>query len=130
MMTRVAVICVFAALTACSQAEPVSKAEDAQAPAAEQAAVASWPVEPGTYEYTRSDGRAGVNTVAADGTYSNAITGGVVETGKWSNEGELSCLVSDEGGERRCYTFTRPDAEGNLTGTMESGVTITLRKVS
>ena len=133
-MKLIATVCVLAALGACSKADTTSDTntttETAQEPAAPDAAVASWPVEPGTYEYSRSDGRAGVNTVAADGTYSNAITGGAVETGKWAIEGGLSCLVSDAGGAKRCYTFTQPDAEGNLTGTLPDGLTITVRKTA
>lgn len=132
-MKRIATLCVLATLAACSQAETTAEAENtteaAPDPAGPGAAVASWPVEAGTYEYNRSDGRAGVNTLAADGTYSNAIKGSGVETGKWANEGARSCFVSD-GGENRCYTFTQPDAEGNFSGTMESGVTIKLRKTA
>ncbi len=132
-MHKFILVAAAAALAGCSQADTTSAAENtseaAQQPAAADAAVASWPVEPGTYEYTRSDGRAGVNTLAADGTYSNAITGGATETGTWAIENGQSCLVSD-GGEKRCYTFTQPDAEGNLTGTMADGVTITVRKTA
>ena len=70
------------------------------------------------------------NRVKADNTYSNAIKGGKVETGTWSTENGQSCLVSDDGGEKRCYTFTKPDANGNFTGTMPDGMTITIRKTS
>ena len=127
-MKKIAMLCALAALAACSEAEaPV--AEDAAAPAAEEAAVAHWPIEAGTYEYTRSDGVSGINTVAADGTYSNAVTGEEVETGTWGEEGGLSCLTPAEG-DKRCYTFTEPDAEGNFAGTMESGVTVAVRKTA
>ena len=47
---------------------------------------ASWKLEAGTYEFTREDGTRGVNTVAADGTYSIAYTGGKTETGTWAEE--------------------------------------------
>ena len=126
-MKKIAMLCVLAALTACSESATTPEAEEAEAPTAE-VAVASWPLQAGTYEYTRSDGMAGINTVAADGTFSNAVTGGEIETGTWAQEGNLSCL-SPEGGEKRCYTFTAPDAEGNLTGTTTGGVTATIRKV-
>ena len=130
-MKKFTLICALAALAACSETETAPEAEaTAEAPEAAVAeAPASWPIEPGTYEYSRSDGTSGVNTVAADGTFSNAVTGGDVETGTWAQEGDLSCLTPAEG-EKRCYTFTPPDAEGNLTGTMQNGVTVTIRKTA
>ena len=132
-MRKLLLIAGVFALAACGDNETASEAEpttEAQPdPVAADTAVASWPAEAGTYEYTRSDGRAGVNTLAADGTYSNAMKDGTVETGKWANESARSCFVSD-GGDNRCYTFTQPDAEGNFSGTMEGGITITLRKTA
>lgn len=107
-----------------------TEAETSQEPLTEDAAAGSWPIEPGTYEYTRSDGRTGVNTLAADGTYSNAIAGGTVETGTWNNETGLACFASKDSNETRCYTFTAPDAEGNFTGSLSDGVTITVRKTA
>lgn len=127
-MKKIALLCGLSVLAACSQAETAPEAEATEA-VVQEAAVASWPIEAGTYEYTRSDGVAGVNTLAADGTFSNAVTGGEVETGTWGQESDLSCLVPEKG-DKRCYTFTQPDADGNLTGTMESGVTVTIRKTA
>ena len=71
----------------------------------------------------------GINTLTADGKFSNAVAGGDIETGTWGQEGGLSCLTPDEG-EKRCYTFTQPDAEGNFTGTMADGVTVTVKKTA
>ena len=126
-MKKIVMLCGLAVLAACSQAETTPEAEATEAAA--EAPAAAWALEAGTYEYTRSDGVSGVNTVAADGTFSNAVEGGDVETGTWGQEGELSCLTPAEG-DKRCYTFTTPDAEGNFTGTMESGVTVEVRKVA
>lgn len=126
-MKTVALLCAVAALAACSDAE--APAEEAAAPAEEAAAVAeaSYEIEPGTYEYERSDGMSGINTLTADGKFSNAAEGGIIETGTWAQEGNLSCLTPDDG-EKRCYTFTQPDAEGNFSGTMPDGVTVKVRK--
>jgi len=87
-----------------------------------------WPIQPGSYEYTRSDGTGGVNTVAADGTFSNTRQDGTTETGTWREEADWSCIVPSQGAERR-YTFTEPDAEGRFTGTMDNGVTARMRKI-
>ena len=126
-MKKIAILCALGALAACSEAENAPNAEATEAAA--EAPAAAWALEAGTYEYTRSDGVSGVNAVAADGTYSNAVEGGEIETGTWGQEGELSCLVPAEG-DKRCYTFTPPDAEGNFIGTMENGVTVEVRKVA
>jgi hypothetical protein len=128
-MKNIAMLCALAALAACSEAETTAEANNQVEPAAAEATVASWPMEAGTYEYTRSDGTSGVNTVKADGTFSNAITGGGTETGTWREENGLSCLTP-EGGEKRCYTFTKPDADGNFTGTLPNGVTAKIRKTA
>ena len=128
-MKRFAMLCALAAFTACSDAETTNEAENQAEPAAAEAAVASWPLEAGTYEYTRSDGKSGVNTLAADGTFSNAVTGGEIETGTWGQEGDLGCFVPASG-EKRCYTFTAPDAEGNFTGTTTDGITVQVRKTA
>jgi hypothetical protein len=88
-----------------------------------------WKIEPGTYEYTRSDGSNGVTKVAADGTYTSTAKDGTSESGTWHDEGEWSRIVPTSGAERR-YAFTPPDAQGEFTGTMESGLTANLRRVS
>ena len=72
---------------------------------------------------------AGWVTLTPDGKFSNARSGGEIETGTWAQEGDLSCLTPDEG-DKRCYTFTQPDAEGNFTGTTPEGVTVTVRKTA
>jgi hypothetical protein len=126
-MKKIALICALAALTACQQDAPEPVAEETVA--AEAATPAAYAIEAGTYDYTRSDGVSGVNTLAADGTYSNARTDGVTETGTWGQEGDLGCFTPEEG-EKRCYTFTTPDAEGNFTGTMADGVTVEVKKTA
>jgi hypothetical protein len=129
-MKKFALLCAVAALAACSDAE--APAEEAAAPAADEVAAvaeASYEIEPGTYDYERSDGTSGINTLTADGKFSNAVEGGTIETGTWAQEGGLSCLTPDDG-EKRCYTFTQPDAEGNFTGTMPDGVTVTIKKTA
>jgi hypothetical protein len=92
-------------------------------------AAAAYELQAGTYEYTRSDGTSGINTLTADGKFSNAVEGGEIETGTWAQEGGQSCLTPDEG-DKRCYTFTQPDADGNFTGTMADGVTVNVRKTA
>lgn len=87
-----------------------------------------WAMEPGTYEYTRSDGTRGTSTVAADGTYSNQPQGGTPETGTWREEADWSCLTPNAGAQRR-YAFTQPDADGRFTGSMDNGVTAEMRKI-
>jgi len=129
-MKKFALLCAVTALAACSDAE--APTEEAVAPAAEEtaaAAEAAYEIGPGTYEYERSDGTSGINTLTADGKFSNAVEGGEIETGTWGQEGGLSCLTPDEG-DKRCYTFTQPDAEGNFTGTMTTGVTVTIKKTA
>jgi hypothetical protein len=127
------VLCALATLAGCSEADTTADANavDANA-AAEPAAEAAgehFPMAAGTYEYIRSDGTSGVNTVKADGTFSNAVTGGAVETGTWAEENGQSCLTPATG-EKRCYTFTKPDAEGNFTGTLANGVTVKIKKTA
>lgn len=133
-MKPLILLAIVAAIAACDQPKTAPESTSGEAKtAAEPAApaqAASWPLEAGTYEYSRSDGRAGVNTVAADGTFSNAVTGGETETGTWANENGQVCLSGGSNGEKRCYTFTQPDAEGNFTGTMANGITMTVRKVA
>jgi len=129
-MKKFALLCAVTALAACSDAE--APAEEAAAPAAEETAAvaeASYEIEAGTYEYSRSDGSSGINTLTADGKFSNAVADGTIETGTWAQEDGLSCLTPD-GGEKRCYTFTQPDADGNFTGTMTNGVTVTIKKTA
>ena len=127
-MKKIALLCALGVLAACSEAETAPEAEATEAVA--EAPATAWALEAGTYEYTRSDGASGVNTVAADGTFSNAVEGGEIETGTWAQEGDLSCLTPAEG-DKRCYTFTQPDAEGNFTGSLEGGeVTVEVRKVA
>ena len=87
-----------------------------------------WAIEPGTYEYTRSDGTRGVNTIAADGTFFHEPEGAPVETGTWREEADWSCITPSQGRERR-YAFTEPNAEGRFTGTMDNGVTAEMRKI-
>jgi hypothetical protein len=128
-MKKIALLCAVAALAACTEADTTNETAAQPEPAAEEAAAASWQLQAGTYEYTRSDGTSGVNTLAADGTFSNAIAGGKTETGTWGQEGDLSCLVPKDG-EKRCYTFTQPDADGNFTGTTTDGVTVKVRKTA
>jgi hypothetical protein len=126
-MKKFALLCTIAALAACSEAE--APTEEAAAPAAEVTAAAAYELQAGTYEYTRSDGTSGINTLTADGKFSNAVEGGEIETGTWAQEGGQSCLTPDEG-DKRCYTFTQPDADGNFTGTMADGVTVNVRKTA
>ncbi|HWT31269.1 MAG TPA: hypothetical protein VEB68_00770 [Croceibacterium sp.] len=125
-MKQIAMVCALVALAACRQ-DAAAPAEEETA-TAEQGAPAAWGLEAGTYAYSRSDGVAGINTVAADGTYSNAVNSGEIETGTWAQEGELGCFAPAEG-DKRCYTFTQPDASGSFTGTMADGTTVTVRKV-
>lgn len=122
-------LCAVAALAACSEAEAPTEADAVEPAAASEAAAAIWAIEAGTYEYTRSDGVSGVNTLAADGRFSNAVSDGTVETGTWGQEGDLSCLTPTEG-DKRCYAFTEPDADGNFSGMMENGITATIRKTA
>ncbi|MBT2133879.1 hypothetical protein KK137_05990 [Croceibacterium sp. LX-88] len=126
-MKTIALVCVLAALAACSRSETPAEREAAEAAAAP---IGPYQLEAGTYSYTRSDGVSGVNTLAADGTFSNAVTGGEVETGKWGQEGELGCLVPDDGTAKRCYRFSRPDSKGLFTGVMADGLTVEVRKVT
>ncbi len=134
-MKKIILLCALAALAACSEAETTNEAVNETAneaaneaePVAEEAAVASWPLEAGTYYYTRSDGKSGVNTLASDGTFSNAISGGATETGTWAQEGGLGCFVPTSG-DKRCYTFTQPDAQGRFTGVTTDGITVSVRK--
>ncbi|MBT2133878.1 hypothetical protein KK137_05985 [Croceibacterium sp. LX-88] len=130
-MKKLVFIGVLAALAACSQSNTPAKSEAADVASAPTGTAAAFSLQPGVYDYKRSDGLTGINTVNADGTFSNARSTGEVETGKWAQEGDLSCLTPDgEGRAKRCYTFTRPDAEGKFTGTMADGVTIEVRKIS
>ncbi|KRA83481.1 hypothetical protein [Altererythrobacter sp. Root672] len=131
-MKKLVLVSVLAALAACSQsntpAEP--EATETAAAAAATTTAAAFALQPGVYDYKRSDGLSGINTVNADGTFSNARSTGDVETGKWAQEGGLSCLTPDgEGATKRCYTFTQPDADGKFTGTTAEGVTVEVRKV-
>ncbi|KRA83482.1 hypothetical protein [Altererythrobacter sp. Root672] len=129
-MKKIALICVLAALVACSRSETAAEREAAEAAAVVVVPNGPYQLEAGTYSYTRSDGVSGINTLAADGTFSNAVTGGAVEKGKWAQEGELGCLIPDGGAEKRCYRFSHPDHEGLFTGVMADGLTVEVRKVT
>ena len=87
-----------------------------------------WPIEPGKYEYSRSDGTRGVTTVVADGTFRHEPQGGAVETGTWKEEADWSCISPNAGAQRR-YAFTQPDAEGRFSGKMDNGITAEMRKI-
>ncbi|MBO9517353.1 MAG: hypothetical protein J7493_04740 [Porphyrobacter sp.] len=133
-MRKIVLVSVLGALAACSQSNTPTEPEataTTEAAAAATTTAAAFALQPGVYDYKRSDGLTGVNTVNADGTFSNARSTGEVETGKWAQEGDLSCLIPDgEGATKRCYMFTQPDAEGKFTGTTTDGVTVEVRKVS
>lgn len=126
-MKKFAVVCVLAALAACSRSETAAEREAAEAIAAP---IGPYQLEAGTYSYTRSDGVSGVNTLAADGTFSNEMADGVIETGKWGQEGDLGCLTPDDGTAKRCYRFSQPDSKGLFTGVMADGLTVEVRKVT
>jgi hypothetical protein len=87
-----------------------------------------WQIQPGKYEYTRSDGTRGVNTIGADGTFRHEPEGGVVESGTWREEADWSCITPSEGAERR-YAFSQPDADGRFSGRMDNGITAEMRKI-
>lgn len=128
-MRALTLLAAVAALAACNETETAPAPVEAE-PMAE-AQPASWPLEAGTYEFTREDGTSGVNTVSADGTYSIAYTAGESDAGTWVEENGKTCLTSTgEPANKRCYVFTSPDAEGNLTGTSDEVGVVTIRKTS
>lgn len=124
-MKKLVLLAAVAALAACAETETAPEVAEAAETATAPTQVASWPLEAGTYEYTRADGTTGVTTVAADGTYSMKPTEGETETGTWAEEGGKTCLKSNgEPANMRCYVFTTPGPDGNMTGTSdEVGVT-------
>lgn len=129
-MKKLVLVCVVGALAACSQSETTTGAEATATSESAATATAAFVLQPGVYDYKRSDGLTGINNVNADGTFSNARSTGDVETGTWAQEGDLTCLTPDgEGATKRCYTFARPDAGGKFTGTMADGMTIEVRKI-
>lgn len=128
-MRQLAIVAALLTLTACSEAEEATEPETAE-PAAQTAQADAWPFEAGTYEYERSDGASGVNTLHPDGTYTDVGSDGETGTGKWGVEGDLSCFYATDGSWKTCFTFTKPDAEGNHTGVAEDGRTVKVRKIA
>lgn len=134
-MRKVVLLAVVATLAACAEAEKAPEATEiagaTETASTAPAQAASWKLEAGTYEYTRADGTSGVTTVAADGTYSMKPATGETETGTWAEEAGKTCLKSNGTPEnRRCYVFTTPDGEGNLTGTSEEVGVTKIRKTA
>ena len=124
-MKAIGLLCALAALVACSESESPADSETGKASAAQ----AGWALEPGTYDYARADGGAGLLVLAEDGTYSNAMSGGDLETGTWGHDEGLSCLVPADGAARQCYRFAAPDARGRFTGTAGDGSVMRARKL-
>lgn len=124
-MRATALFAMLGLLAACSERDDpaVSEQEDAGA------ASVGWTLEPGTYDYVRAEGGAGLIVLAADGTYSDVMSGGDLATGKWARVEGLNCLAAAGEDVSRCYRFTAPDANGRLIGTAADGGTLRLRKL-
>jgi hypothetical protein len=111
-----------AALTACGDAaeesdEPVA----VETPAATET-VAAAETAPGTYEFDM-EGTATVATLNADGTYTDAQGGDVIESGTWENHADGKTCFDPEGDDTpaTCYTISASDADGTFTATPDNG---------
>ena len=131
-MKKLAVLGAVALLSACgSKVVPAEEATasyaamgDASAPAmgdASAPAMAAAGPKPGSYDTVASDGKKGVTTIMADGTFVDRDADGkVTAKGKMAMKDSKTCFTDDKAKET-CFTDGTPGADGSFDATGADG---------
>jgi hypothetical protein len=97
---------------------------DASAPAmgdASAPAMAAAGPKPGSYDTVAPDGKKGVTTIMADGTFvDRTVEGKVTAKGKMAMKDGKTCFT-DEKGKEDCFTDSTPGADGSFEATGADG---------
>ncbi len=103
------------------------------APEASQGDTAAVEISAGSYDVTQADGSRMISVLNANGSYTDSVTGAVVESGTWENkDGGSTCFTPAEGssGKPTCFTFGTTGADGSFTATPDSGDPIKIKKIT
>ena len=125
------ILAACAALAACGSNEADETAgDDAAASAGETTGDVAATDMAGTYEITMSDGRVAIQTLNADGTYSDTIDGQVTESGTWRQSGDQLCYTAQGAASESCYSGGPANADGSFEVTGPDGtVSSTVRRI-
>src|SRR4249920_2797950 len=97
-------------------ASPAAAMGDASAPA-----MAADSAKPGSYDTVAPDGKKGVTTLMADGTYVDRdASGKVLAKGKQAMKDGKRCFTPEKGAEE-CYTESAAAADGSFDATGADG---------
>ena len=85
----------------------------------------------GTYEVTLPDGSVTLQTLSADGTYTDRIDGEIVDQGTWRQQGGQLCYAPEgEAANEQCYAGGEPGPDGAFEMRDDAGdVSATVRKI-
>ena len=85
----------------------------------------------GTYEVTLPDGSVTLQTLSADGTYTDRIDGEIVDQGTWRQQGDQLCYAPEgEAANEQCYAGGEPGPDGAFEMRDDAGdVSATVRKI-
>ena len=130
-MNKLVVLGALALLSACgSKTETATDISttatmgDASAPAmgdASAPAMAATGPKPGSYDTIAPDGKKGVTTIMADGTFVDRDANGkVTGKGKMAMKDGKTCFTDDKGKED-CFTDSTPAADGSFEATSADG---------
>ena len=131
-MKKFVILGAVALLAACgSKTEPAADAGattaamgDASAPAmgdASAPAMAAAALKPGSFDTVAPDGKKGVTTILADGTFVDRDANGkVTGKGKVAMKAGKTCFTPEKGAEE-CYTDGTPAADGSFEATSADG---------
>lgn len=122
-MKLFAIVLAATTLAACSNKAP-------ETPPSEAAAVE---ISAGSYDVTQSDGSRMISVLNANGTYTDSVTGAVVENGTWERKDNGStCFTPAEGsaGKPACFTTDGAAADGSFTITPDSGDPMKVKKIA
>jgi hypothetical protein len=120
-MNKLILLAGVALLASCgSKSEAPAPAATEEAMAADTAAPMA-AATPGSYDVTMPDGKTGVDTLMADGTYvSRDPNDKVTEKGTWVSKDGKTCFTP-EGKSETCYTETARNADGSFDATGPDG---------
>jgi hypothetical protein len=121
-MKLIAIVLAATTVAACSNKAP-------EAPPAEAAPVE---ISAGSYDVTQPDGTRMISVLNANGTYTDSVTGAVVENGTWERKDNGStCFTPAEGsaGKPACFTAGAAAADGSFTATPDSGDPLKIKRI-
>ena len=129
-MKKFVILGAVALLASCgSKTEPAADTSsaamgDASAPAmgdASASAMAAEAPKPGSYDTVAPDGKKGVTTIMADGSFVDRDAAGkVTAKGKMAMTNGKTCFTDDKGKED-CFTDSAPAADGSFDATGADG---------